>query len=465
MTKGMRIAVGIVLVVAAGGVWFVFFSGIDIFGNQSASSNANNVITPTSAQIAPGANPATTAENANATESPNDTTNETPNDTANGDVSVMPLPPVVTSDDSAPLVARDVEVRPLPFLEGISVTDAPISPLLDEEADLEGALLEVIGQRSVNPFAPLTIVLPELELEGESFVEDPATLPAQPTAQQPTAQQPTTGIAGQPSPATATGNGFTPEGSVNIVPFEPGRVDPASLQPLEPVQVNVPPPVPQTPPPAALATVPREIPRATLPASPAILRSPAPTTPDPGLMATAASVGAPQAARVNNVAQRAAVRVPGGMASSTAVSTMQTNAAATLPTPQATPSSAVSSNVTASPAPVQAAASAPPAPAPSLLGVARPVSRPAATTTAPAAPEAAPRDGLTSFLLDNAITFTGRVSGPMSVGIFRDGSGRSFTVALGQTLPNSRVVLSNLSGQQAELRYDGSTQILTLARR
>ncbi len=64
---------------------------------------------------------------------------------------------------------------------------------------------------------------------------------------------------------------------------------------------------------------------------------------------------------------------------------------------------------------------------------------------------------------DENFSFTGSVLGPVSVGVFRsDLDNVPLVVALGQTLPDTDIVLTDLRGQQAELRLGDITQILTL---
>ncbi|MDF1524052.1 MAG: hypothetical protein P1P87_14710, partial [Trueperaceae bacterium] len=89
----------------------------------------------------------------------------------------------------------------------------------------------------------------------------------------------------------------------------------------------------------------------------------------------------------------------------------------------------------------------------------------AATPPTPADPPplAAGASSLARFLRDGNYAFTGSVVGPISVGVFRsDRDATPLVVALGQTLPNTDIVLTDLRGQQAELRLGDSTQILTL---
>ena len=98
---------------------------------------------------------------------------------------------------------------------------------------------------------------------------------------------------------------------------------------------------------------------------------------------------------------------------------------------------------------------------------------PLATPSVPAAtpevgtpvtpPLAAGATQLARFLRDQNYAFTGSVLGPVGIGVFRsDLDSAPVVVALGQTLPETEIVLTDLRGQQAELRLGDSTQILTL---
>lgn len=87
---------------------------------------------------------------------------------------------------------------------------------------------------------------------------------------------------------------------------------------------------------------------------------------------------------------------------------------------------------------------------------------------------AAPRSGgrpplqagtspLSRYLRDNNVRFTGSVIGPVSVGVFRSTvTSAPVVISLGQTLPDTSIVLTDLRGQQAELRLDDNSQTLTL---
>ena len=84
-------------------------------------------------------------------------------------------------------------------------------------------------------------------------------------------------------------------------------------------------------------------------------------------------------------------------------------------------------------------------------------------TPSPTPPLAAGATELARFLRDQNYAFTGSVVGPVGVGVFRsDLDPAPVVVVLGQTLPDTEIVLTDLRGQQAELRLGDSKQILTL---
>jgi hypothetical protein len=79
------------------------------------------------------------------------------------------------------------------------------------------------------------------------------------------------------------------------------------------------------------------------------------------------------------------------------------------------------------------------------------------------APLAAGTSSLSRYLRDNNVRFTGSVIGPVSVGVFRSSlTAAPVVISLGQTLPDTSIVLTDLRGQQAELTLGEDTQTLTL---
>jgi hypothetical protein len=86
---------------------------------------------------------------------------------------------------------------------------------------------------------------------------------------------------------------------------------------------------------------------------------------------------------------------------------------------------------------------------------------PAAGT--PDQPLVAGADGLARYLRDRNVAFTGSVVGSVGVGVFRvAGTTAPIVLALGQTLPDTEIVLTALRGQTAEFTLGDTTHVLTL---
>jgi hypothetical protein len=78
-------------------------------------------------------------------------------------------------------------------------------------------------------------------------------------------------------------------------------------------------------------------------------------------------------------------------------------------------------------------------------------------------PAAAGITPLSRYVRDNNVTFTGSVLGPVSVGVFHTSlTDAAIVISLGQALPDTSIVLTDLRGQQAELTLDEASQILTM---
>ena len=97
---------------------------------------------------------------------------------------------------------------------------------------------------------------------------------------------------------------------------------------------------------------------------------------------------------------------------------------------------------------------------PDVIGPGHATQRAAASSTLPLAVGA---DPLSRYLRDNNVRFTGQVLGPLSVGVFRaNGQQQPFVVTLGQTLPDTDIVLSDLRGYEASFSLGNQTQVLSL---
>lgn len=83
--------------------------------------------------------------------------------------------------------------------------------------------------------------------------------------------------------------------------------------------------------------------------------------------------------------------------------------------------------------------------------------------TTPSLPVAVGADALSRYLRDNNVRFTGQVLGPLSVGVFRSNLYQQpAVVMLGQTLPDSEILLSDLRGYEARFTLGQNTQVLSL---
>ncbi|MEX2502141.1 MAG: hypothetical protein WD336_07180 [Trueperaceae bacterium] len=81
----------------------------------------------------------------------------------------------------------------------------------------------------------------------------------------------------------------------------------------------------------------------------------------------------------------------------------------------------------------------------------------------PDQPLVAGTDGLSRYLRNRNVSFTGSVLGSVGVGVFRAAElERPLVLALGQSLPETEIVLTDLQGQSAEFTLGDTTHILTL---
>ncbi len=78
-------------------------------------------------------------------------------------------------------------------------------------------------------------------------------------------------------------------------------------------------------------------------------------------------------------------------------------------------------------------------------------------------PLAVGADPLSRYLRDNNVRFTGQVLGPLSVGVFRSNLFQQpVVVTLGQTLPETEIVLADLRGYEAKFSLGTHSQVLSL---
>jgi hypothetical protein len=281
------------------------------------------------------------------------------------------------------------------------VTEAPAAPVAaaTEEAALEEVARPEEQRATVNPFSP--IVLAPVEA---SVASDPAPVSANNLVDVPVPSQP-----------------------VEITTVDAGLANGVNEVQQEPLVAEGPLPEAVLPAPR-VASLPRPLPGGTLPVAPDILRNMS-RTPASGTLEGVAET--PEVIELP-----VAIREPVQVASSSIVPT-------TLPAPVAT----------------DAGAEVELEPVGSLASAAVATEEPAASN-APLFVGASP---LSSYLRNNDVRFTGYAVGPVSVGIFRsERSSNPVVVTLGQALPETEFVLTNLQGKEAEFTYGQEKQLLTL---
>ena len=98
---------------------------------------------------------------------------------------------------------------------------------------------------------------------------------------------------------------------------------------------------------------------------------------------------------------------------------------------------------------------------PNIIGVPQPQESAAASSSS--LPLAVGADPLSRYLRDNDVRFTGTVLGPLSVGVFRSSLyGSPVVLTLGQPLPETDILLSDLRGYEARFSLGDRTQTLSL---
>mgnify|MGYP001205271224 CR=1 FL=1 len=314
-------------------------------------------------------------------------------------------PPVIVT--GAPtVVTRDLVVEDLPFL----VTSPPSATAALADPAAAGADRPEVSQRSnINPFSPIVVQAPP-SLPVQDFV-----------AQDPPASEPVIDIVtdsnGQPvdAPTQAGAAPVTPRPNAAAGNQSPAAQQAAAQQPA--AVVRAPAPRAVAPATSAVSNLPRPLPSGTLPTTPEILRdartqtsTTTPTLPDVGTLA--------------------ALRVPDEnqpLELTTADGEIPTDGVVT----------------------------------PELIGPGRPATSEAAE--GPAVPLAVGADLLSRYLRDNNVSFTGTVLGPLSVGVFRSNLyGSPVVLTLGQTLPDTDILLTDLRGYEARFSLGDRTQTLAL---
>jgi hypothetical protein len=382
--------------------------------NPTATSPASEVTTATpDALSAPDAGtPADTTAPATDAATPGvDGTSVLPDVTAVTPGAVTPDTPEVAPTEAtptaevtptvvaaAPTAARDVQLAELPFL----VTEAPISPVAEtpEETALAETTRPGEQRATVNPFSPIVLAPVETSVASEPTPIDTSALVDVPVPAEP----------------------------VQITTVDTGLA--AGVNEIQPEPLVAEGPLPEAVLPApTVASLPRPLPGGTLPVAPDILRNMSRTPASGTLEGSTAVEPTPEVIDIP-----VAIREPVQVASASAPAIL-------------------------TPAPASSEAEVELEPVGSLASAASETETPT-VNTAPLFVGASP---LSSYLRNNDVRFTGYAVGPVSVGIFRSKlSNNPVVVTLGQTLPETEFVLTNLQGKEAEFTYGQEKQTLTL---
>jgi len=412
LSRTARILIAILLLAAAAFFWVNFF-----YQSRLTEAPAQDPVTATPAAPGTTTTPADTAEGEPA--APDDAAAEgesaAESEPAEGAATVDPdvaadpdaivvTEPEVVAIDPAIAVTRDVVIAELPFL----VTEpqaVAVEPEPETEVDAPAGVT-VPTRATINPFSPVVVRVAE-------------------------------------APARDVPAASPPLGEVTVeVPVPAGP---------PPVAVRQPAPTPRpVTPPAPSASLSRDLPSgAVLSSAPDLLRQPrVGTVADRVDLPAITVIAIPEP-------EPAVIEAPSAPRPPAPVVELEPTGPITAPEPIAEPDPVVVQ--TPAEGTDAAAGSEPDASgSPST-----PDEAPAAVASAP--PLVSGSTGLARFLRDNDYAFTGSVLGPVSVGVFRSNlDAAPIVVSLGQTLPNTEIVLTDLRGMQAELTLGQTTQILTL---
>ena len=320
-----------------------------------------------------------------------------------------------------PRIADEIEVLELPFL----VTQPPAPP---PEEDTLSASRTTRQRSSVNPFTPMVLA---------------TAPPAPPIRSVPPPQAPQAVVTSTSRP-TATP---APSRTVANTTTSPVQLSPEVLPPI---------PRPVTPPSsqATISRLPQALPNGTLPVTPTLLSRP--TRP----VAVSESSPIAHAPPAVDITQVVAVRTPSTMSASTPVSTTSSvpasNSVSSVPPAVSTtpPNNTVNTALASTGEQVEMENLAP-------IGLSTALSRsfeqpqPIQTSVAPGI------TALSRYLRDTNLSFTGAVLGPVSLAVF-NANQQSFSVQLGQNLPDTDIILTDIKNHEVELTQGNESQVLIL---
>ncbi len=407
LSRTARILLALLLVAAAAFVWVSYL--------RNPQPQTTLVNTPT---VVPGAAAADAATNSpTATAAPlvgTDAVGEAssngataaaagPDGQAAAGATATTVPAAVPAVVAPPtVVLRDLVVDELPFL----VTSPPVVETAEEEDPAGGASRPQASRRgNINPFSPVIVQTPQEPASQQVFAETP-----------PASQEPTVVV--------VTNDGTPPAGS-NASSSQPSSTTVAAAQPAQ-----APAPRALAPASGGVGELPRPLPSGTLPITPDILRD-ARTTPP---------------AQAPNQAETPVA----------AIAEPTETAAADLPQVGEQPAGDVAPPVEVL-GPGQPSEPEEPAEPEVVLTPTTP------PTNVQSLPLVAGIDTLSRYLRDNDVRFTGTALGPLSVGVFRANHlDQPVVLTLGQSLPDTDIVLADLRGYEAKFSLGDSTQVLSL---
>lgn len=427
LSRTARFLIAALLVAAAAFVWVNYF-------NQDPLAPATQATDPT-APVALGDNvgaaPSTAVPSSGEAGVATDTTTEPL--TATGDDAATATP----AADAASPVAGDEAASGTDTAEGAAGTPAAAVP-----TTTDGAPVATTAPAVVVTDGP-TVVTRDLVVDVLPFL---VTSPPQPGA----------GLADE------DGEGLA----------RPQVTQRSSINPFSPVVVQAPPAAPVSDVVASNEPPPSESPVIEVVEAPAGPPGTAPTTAaTQQVVAEPTPVAAPAPRAVtpsSTLATNLPRALPAGMLPSTPEILRDTRSQAALVTPVVPDLAAIAAlkepTAVEDAVELQAVASDLPSDdvvTPEIIGVARP--QESAPEAAAPLPLAVGADPLSRYLRDNDVRFTGTVLGPLSVGVFRSSLyGSPVVLTLGQPLPETDILLSDLRGYEARFSLGDRTQTLSL---
>ncbi len=312
-----------------------------------------------------------------------------------------------------PRVVREIEVLELPFL----VTEPPAPE--PEAEDTVPTSRAARPRSSVNPFAPIVVA------------------------------------AAPPSPRPATAPPPRASTSSAQPPASPTRVDNTTTRSTTQLPPDVVPPTPRSvippSPKTSASRLPQALPSGTLPVSPALLSRP--TYPAAGTHTAHTPLEV-------DITQIVGARTPSTTPLSTPPPISNTVSSDTI----SSTSSDLPSNSNVASTPTSATSDSGQA----EIVVPAPISLSAASSRSfgieSQAPQTSVVPGITAlsrYLRDTNLSFTGAVLGPVSLAVFRANE-QSFSVQLGQNLPDTDIILTDVKNHEVELTQGNESQLLIL---